>query len=76
MKLAEIDLIEQETGEKAVLLLDDVLSELDPGRQRYLIEAMNKVQVFITTTSIDEKLMKLLPKGKTFTVEKGKVLTE
>ncbi len=76
MKLAEIDLIEQETGEKAVLLLDDVLSELDPGRQRYLIEAMNKVQVFITTTSIDEKLKKLLPKGKTFTVEKGKVLTE
>ena len=75
MKLAEIDLIKQETGENAVLLLDDVLSELDQNRQRYLIEAMSKVQVFITTTSIEEKLLALLPKGRTFYVEKGNVLT-
>ncbi len=75
MKLAEIELIRQETGEKAVLLLDDVLSELDKNRQRFLIEAMSDVQVFITTTSIDEKLMQLLPAGKSFTVESGNVLT-
>jgi len=36
LKLAEIDLIKQETGKNAVLLLDDVLSELDISRQKYL----------------------------------------
>ena len=75
MKLAEIGLIKQETGKNAVLLLDDVLSELDQSRQRYLIESMSDVQVFITTTEIDEKLLSMLPKGKTFTVSGGNVLT-
>jgi len=37
-KLAEIEIIEQSTGETPVLLLDDVLSELDAHRQRFLLE--------------------------------------
>ncbi len=71
MKLAEIGLIKQETGENAVLLLDDVLSELDKTRQQYLIEAMKDVQVFITATEIDEELKKKLPKGNTYKVDNG-----
>ncbi len=61
MKLAEIGLIKEETGKNAVLLLDDVLSELDRSRQRFLIEAMSDVQVFITATEIEDELMKMLP---------------
>ncbi len=75
MKLAEIELIKSETGKNAVLLLDDVLSELDQDRQRFLIEAMSDVQVFLTTTDIDEKLMNMLPEGKSFYVKEGNVLT-
>ena len=42
------------TGEYPLLLLDDVLSELDDDRQTHLIKAIeNKVQTFITTTSLD-----------------------
>ena len=42
------------TGEYPILLLDDVLSELDDDRQTHLIKAIeNKVQTFITTTSLD-----------------------
>lgn len=73
MKLAEIGLIRQETGKDAVLLLDDVLSELDRNRQRFLIEAMKGIQVFITATEIDEKLRLLLPQGKTFYVDNGSI---
>ena len=73
MKLAEIGLIKQETGKDAVLLLDDVLSELDQDRQRYLINAMKGTQVFITATEIDENLKALLPQGSSFKVDNGAV---
>ena len=71
IKLAEIGLIKEETGENAVLLLDDVLSELDQNRQRFLIEAMKDVQVFITATEIEESLKNKLPKGNTYYVDNG-----
>ena len=73
MKLAEIELIKQETGKDAVLLLDDVLSELDQNRQRYLINAMSGTQVFITSTEIDDNLRVLLPEGLCFKVDNGTV---
>ena len=73
MKLAEIELIKQETGKDAVLLLDDVLSELDQNRQRYLINAMSGTQVFITATEIDDNLRVLLPEGLCFKVDNGTV---
>ena len=58
-------------GHKAILLLDDVLSELDKERQHYLIEAMKDVQVFVTATEIEEDLINILPKGKIFNVQNG-----
>ena len=77
MKLAEIGLIRQETGCNAVLLLDDVLSELDSSRQRFLIESMKDIQVFITATEIDPQVKALLPAGFEFNIEQGfaKMLT-
>ncbi|MCL2415390.1 MAG: DNA replication/repair protein RecF [Defluviitaleaceae bacterium] len=54
LKLSEIQLVEEETGQKPVLLLDDVLSELDSGRQSYLFSAINSIQIIITTTGKDE----------------------
>lgn len=71
LKLAEIGLIKEETGKNAVLLLDDVLSELDIQRQEYLIRSMSEVQVFITATEIDDKLKNMLPDGKSFFVDNG-----
>lgn len=71
IKLAEIGLIKEETGQNAVLLLDDVLSELDVNRQKYLIEAMKDVQVFITATEIEESLKNKLPQGFTYHVDNG-----
>ncbi len=73
LKLAEIELIKQETGENAVLLLDDVLSELDKTRQRYLIETMKDVQIFVTSTEIEEDLKNMLPVGNIYYVDNGKI---
>ena len=53
LKLAEIYLFESELGEKPVLLLDDVLSELDPMRRRKLMELSSGLQTLITCTDFD-----------------------
>jgi DNA replication and repair protein RecF len=49
LKLAEVDIIKEETGEMPILLLDDVLSELDEGRQRRLPNSFEDCQIIITT---------------------------
>ncbi|MEG2626627.1 MAG: DNA replication/repair protein RecF [Anaerovoracaceae bacterium] len=74
LKLAELNLIKEETGEDAILLLDDVMSELDIQRQEFLVKSLKNIQFFITTTDIEEKLKKSFPTAKIFYVEKGKIL--
>lgn len=49
LKLAEAVTAFEVTGQHPVLLLDDVLSELDEGRQAYLLERMQGRQSFVTT---------------------------
>ena len=73
LKLSEIKLVEEETGEKPVLLLDDVLSELDNERQKYLINSLGDNQMFITTTDIIGSVARSLPEGKIFTIRGGEV---
>lgn len=72
LKLAEIQLIHDEIGEYPILLLDDVLSELDSFRQTQLIETFQeKVQTFITTTSIDSVNMAKLDHAHLIHVQEG-----
>ncbi len=69
LKLAELSLIKEETGEEAILLLDDVMSELDTNRQEFLIKTLDENQLFITATEIDEKVIKNIEKkGKKTTI--------
>lgn len=73
LKLAELNLIREETGEEAILLLDDVMSELDATRQEYLIKTLKNNQLFITTTDIDENILKSFPDAKIIYIEKGEI---
>jgi DNA replication and repair protein RecF len=76
VKLAEIDLMKEETGEYPLLLLDDVMSELDNERQMHLLESIEgKTQTFVTTTTL-EHLKKLNVKPKIFHVAAGKIEIE
>ena len=69
MALAEI--FQQDTGEYPVLLLDDVLSELDPRRQEFVLNRIRGGQVFITCCE-DDRLPQLLG-GRIFHVKNGTV---
>lgn len=50
LKIAELEVFENELGEKPVLVLDDVFSELDSARQKSLYKKFEGVQVLMTGT--------------------------
>ena len=77
VKLAEIDLMKEQTGEYPLLLLDDVLSELDTIRQTHLLTAFqDKVQTFLTTTSLNDVARQLIHQPKIFEIEHGTLSKE
>lgn len=76
LKLAEIHIIKEETGEDPVLLLDDVMSELDLERQEFLVRTLSDIQLFITTTEIPDLLLKKFPDYRVYHVENGKIVQE
>ena len=71
MKLAQTAFAEQERGEPPILMLDDVMSELDPVRRRLLIERIDRLQTFVTCT--DPSDLAGAPEGKRFRVRSGSV---
>jgi DNA replication and repair protein RecF len=54
IRLAELRAIASETGEAPILLLDDVMSELDPDRRRQLLAHLKGIQAVITCTDISD----------------------
>lgn len=71
LKLAEREIFYHDSGEFPILLLDDVLSELDPNRQEFVLNRIQGGQVLITCCE-DERLSRL-GNGKIFTVKNGTV---
>ncbi len=55
LKIAEMQVFEQELGEKPVLVLDDVFSELDSARQKKMYEKLDGMQVLMTGTAFKFK---------------------
>ena len=72
LKLAEAEIIRQK-DETPIMILDDVLSELDAGRQRFVLNHIINSQVFITCCNIND--VKELKNGKVWKVENG-IFTE
>jgi DNA replication and repair protein RecF len=61
LKLAEVSAIETETGQSAVLLLDDVLSELDELRRSRLLARIAELGSQVIVTATDAKLLEMEP---------------
>lgn len=77
LKIGLLELIKKEIGEYPILLLDDVLSELDDIRQTKLLNLIqNKVQTFLTSTSIDGIHHHVIEKAKKINIENGKAKGE
>ncbi len=55
-KLLEVELQEHHSGQKPLILLDDVFSELDSNREQALIAALAGYQTIITATDLRDEL--------------------
>lgn len=71
LKLSEIEIVRKNSHDKPILLLDDVLSELDESRQKFLLEGIRDIQTFITCTGIDDIVRSHFRVDRTFHVVAG-----
>ncbi len=71
LKLAEIELIKKHKQKEPVLLLDDVFSELDDTRQKFLIDNINDIQMIAACTGVEELIKKIHSKTSIKYVENG-----
>jgi DNA replication and repair protein RecF len=78
LKMAEISYLEDKFGDPPILLLDDMTSELDRKRNRNFMEFLEQrqMQVFITTTSLQNIMLHEAEQLCTFRIEAGQVLSE
>jgi DNA replication and repair protein RecF len=74
LKLAEGKFMHAQTGERPILLLDDILSELDPTRRGFVLEqAGREGQTVITTTDLGHFPPTFLETARLYGVEHGSV---
>jgi DNA replication and repair protein RecF len=74
LKLAEAKLLARETGEQPVMLLDEVMSELDEARRRYLTKAIkNSQQAILTTTHWNAYSPNFLAQATLLRVQEGRI---
>jgi DNA replication and repair protein RecF len=72
LKLAELHYLAEVTGEQPVLLLDDVMSELDPARRERLLAALEPgPQALITAADLNDLPRSILERAAVFRVEQG-----
>lgn len=74
LKMSEVEFMQESTGERPILLLDDVMSELDPTRRRMLAETIGgSGQTLITATELDSFSPAFLRQAAIFRIERGNV---
>ena len=74
LKLAQVGLVRSQTGERPILLLDDVMSELDPARREYLLASIGgQEQVIITATELAPFPPDFLKRAALFRIVEGRV---
>lgn len=76
LKLSELELVKRISRDEPILLLDDVLSELDSGRQNHLLSAIQNIQTMITCTGLDDFVNNRFHIDKIFRVIDGTAQNE
>lgn len=76
LKLSEIELVKELVKDYPVLLLDDVLSELDGGRQEQLLSGIKEIQTMITCTGVEDFVNHRFPIDRIYKVVNGTVAAE
>lgn len=76
LKLSEIEIFKQTTGEYPILLLDDVFSELDEGKRNNLLHALPKgIQTILTTTDLTNLKEEILKTSKLVEIKQGQIVS-
>ena len=70
LKLAEAKMILEKSNDVPVIILDDVLSELDDFRRSFIINHIDKFQIFITSCNFSDT--EKFGYGKIWNVENGR----
>lgn len=74
LKLAEVEMMRDATGESPLLLLDDVMSELDAVRRHTLLDTLADVrQALVTTTDWSHFTPELLAQAQRLQVTSGQI---
>ena len=73
MKLAQAYILSEETSDAPCILLDDVMSELDAGRQEFVMSKIRDMQVIITCCG-EEALRGRAAGGKVIKINSGRVI--
>jgi DNA replication and repair protein RecF len=75
LKIAEIENLRAALGRPPLLLLDDVSSELDPAKNRYLLDYLARLPAQVFLTSTDRRLLEPAagPESAFFHVKQGAV---
>lgn len=74
LKLAEVKLLAEETGEQPIMLLDEVMSELDEPRRHYLMKAIDcSQQAILTTTHWNAYSPEFLAQATLLRVHEGRI---
>lgn len=71
LKFSEVEYITSVLGERPILLLDDIFSELDTDHRQHVIDLAFKQQTVIASVDWDETLEKALEKAKVVSVKSG-----
>lgn len=71
LRLAETRLLRERTGERPLLLLDDVLSELDASRRESVLSSLDADQVLITSADPDRFGSPAMRDAQTYRVAGG-----
>ncbi len=72
LKLSEAEVIKKNTGEMPICLLDDIMSELDPVRQNFILNHIKGMQTFLSCC--DPQTVKNLEEGSKFKIVKGEIV--
>lgn len=71
LKISEASILRDFSGEQPIALMDDVMSELDENRQKYLMKFFDGWQVFVTCCDPSHK--EKIKSDKVFNVVDGKI---
>jgi DNA replication and repair protein RecF len=75
-RLAQAELVGASTGQRPLLLLDDITSEIDPGRRRNLLKLVEQLKYQTILTTTERKLIEDGFEGeiRALEIQKGSVL--